>query len=257
MSTFSRLNKVSRRINLALIGPPGSGKGSYGRFLADYFQIPLVTVSDVLRSQKESNHQLHASLGQLVDDSVVSQAIFDHLVERQEREGYNRGYILDGFPRTLTQIDLMNSIWSTHLRIQAAVWLTVPDTVCQIKLLGRRICIKCGHHWNIASVNWNGWVVPANDDYRNKCPQIMLGEPCHPERDWTCRSDDTPELIPKRLRLYHEHMDPIVQHFQNQDSLFSFAPMKGFEDVPILQSSLKMWLKEKKLLEEDGQQGKN
>jgi adenylate kinase len=214
--------------NLSLIGPPGSGKGSYGRHLAKALGIPLVTISDVLRKFRPD---LDLSSGQLVDDHVVSDALLDGLKQ------YQKGYILDGFPRTLKQAQLMDT-WPAHSQVQAALKLAVPDVVCETKLLGRRICKRCDGNYNVNGVDLDNWYLPPSLP-ENICDG---NEDCDPYLDWITREDDQPHIVKERLSLYHQHMDPILEYFERRNRLLKLTPYKGYDDIPEIITTVQRWL---------------
>jgi adenylate kinase len=245
-----------KKTNLSLIGPPGSGKGSYGRHLAEALQIPLITISDVLRSFRPD---LDLSSGQLIDDHVVCDALLERLLLLKKRDGEDDepnqnhhgggagGYILDGFPRTLQQAHLMQEHWPESYQVQAAIKLAVPDRVCEVKLLGRRLCTICGGNYNINGVveddtmdntnTNNGWYLPPSLP-KEECTK------CHPDKDWSIREDDTPPIVKERLKVYHQHMDPILDYFGSQNSLLTLTPYKGYEDLPMLISAVQCWIED-------------
>lgn len=223
--------------NLALIGPPGSGKGSYGRHLAQKLQIPLVSMSDVLR---ERLPDLNLGDGKLIDDEVVTNTLLESLKETNTNaNGGNDGcigYLLDGFPRTLQQIQIMEDIFPPPLKIQAMLQLNVPDKVCKTKLLGRRFCNLCNTNFSINGVDFDDFYLPPSQ------PQ-NCDHPCHPDKNWIIRKDDTDEVVEERLKIYHENMDPIVQHFQSKkNALLQLTPYNGYDDIPFLQSTVQQWL---------------
>ena len=125
-------SKSQRSRNISLFGPPGSGKGSYGKHFAKALEIPLVTTSDVLRKLRPDLVD-QMSEGKLVDDRIVGQTVLEGLEGMKLNGG---GYILDGFPRTLEQVALMEDTWPESFRVQTVVHLEVPDFVCSAKLLG-------------------------------------------------------------------------------------------------------------------------
>ena len=127
--------------NLTIIGAPGSGKGFYGRLLAQAWGVPLITTSDVLRQAANIRTNL-LDKGKLVDCQVVSNVLLGYLLSLPEQH-----YILDGFPRTRLQIQLMTQTWPSHLQVQAALHLNIPDAVCQQKLMGRRHCCVCRRNY--------------------------------------------------------------------------------------------------------------
>ena len=312
ISTRSRLRQHSNyscrssssKPQLCLLGAPGSGKGSYGKILAQHWGVPLITVSDVLKQQMGATSKDDMSSGKLVDDDFVSQALLNHFAEQQSQRDTTatitttsgisssitatNGYILDGFPRTIQQVQLMQDKWPASLQIQAAVHLKVPPSVCERKLLGRRFCTICGNHYNVNGVLFDGFDLPpklpragGSDCHRSlhqrgvthaSLPQQHtlananktaapkhatlrsstgldddIDKSCDPAtaRHWKQREDDTQEIIHHRLELYTQHTEPILSHFQEQQTLFQFVPYKGFDDMPKFQSQLEEWVSQK------------
>ena len=228
------LNSASR--NLCLIGPPGSGKGSYGKHFSKALDLPLLAISDLLRQFRPD---LDLSSGRLIDDRIVSETVLRGL--QQEEFSHLKetgGYILDGFPRTLQQTAIMEEMWPASYQVQAAIKLDVPDSVCETKLLGRRICTQCGENYNVNGVHWNGWQMPPY------IPTEPCEPPCEPNRDWIIREDDTAKIVKHRLRVYHENMDPILEYFGGQNRLLKVKPFHGFDDVPKLVETVRAWLRE-------------
>ena len=227
--------------NICLIGPPGSGKGSYGRLLAEHWNVNLWTASDILRS---SSGAVAASAnlmnsGKLVDCQTVSKVLKRHLTN----DSGSSYYILDGFPRTLQQIHYMESDWPIQNREHFALYLDVPDAVCQIKLLGRRCCGICGSNYNINAVRGEeGYFMPAHlpnsIDDDAACPH---GD-CDPERDWKKRQDDVPEIVQERLRAHRHHEQPIINYYQSKGQLIQVKPYHGFQDVPKIRRILEEFL---------------
>jgi adenylate kinase len=271
MSTFI----AALRKNLAIVGPPGSGKGSYGRHLAKSLGIPLVTVSDILRQERP---HVNLASGQLVCDHVVSEAILKHLesstssiikaeaavapTSTSSTSTTSTGFLLDGFPRTLKQVQLMQDTWPSIYQVHAAISLDVPDRVCETKLLGRRSCKLCGGNYNCHAVHFDKFDLPASLPDPNDCRDLTgsartgtsssssaqvhddtSSSHCNPETDWTCRPDDVPHIVKERLEIHHLHTKPVLEYFESKNRLLTFAPYKGYDDLPRLQSILNGWLK--------------
>lgn len=113
--------------------------------------------------------------------------------------------------------------------------LHVPDKVCKTKLLGRRFCTLCNVNFSINGVDFDDFYLPPSQ------PQ-NCHHPCHPDKHWAIREDDTEEVVDERLKIYHDHMDPIVQHFQHKKAILQLTPYNGYDDIPFLQSAVKEWL---------------
>jgi adenylate kinase len=245
------------RYNLTLLGPPGGGKGFYGKRWADGWQVPLYTASAILQ-RNAANHVLeHMNRGKLVDDGLVSD-----LVLNQVQHGNRRtGYILDGFPRTRRQIEIMGD-WPDSHRVQAAIHLDVPDQVCVAKIQGRRYCTICHEHWNVAHVKTScgfSWpaIVPQQQEKRCSCSATVcqldsvptsletaventISEPKH----WIRRTDDMDAtVVLHRLQQYRErHEQPILEYFRSNQRLLSLQPFNGAKDVPQMKRTIEQWL---------------
>ena len=217
--------------NLSLVGPPGSGKGSYGRLFSKHWKIPLITVSDVLR---QHSHEVES--GSLVDDNTVSDLLRNHLPPSP--------FVLDGFPRTLRQVQLMEETWPDDLKVHAVISLNVPKKVCETKLLGRRLCGKCGGNYNVHAVSVEGFELPA---------QLPVDCNCDHEH-FSIRSDDVPDIVEERLEAHYATTDPILHHFEQKGRLLRFAPYRGYEDVSRFQHAIETWLTN---MEENEQQERN
>lgn len=218
---------ATKKLVLSLIGPPGSGKGSYGRHLAHALHCSLIGMSDVLR---EMRPELDLSSGHLVDDDIVTQSLEDYLQRHKKDDGI-RGYLLDGFPRTIRQLKASES----HLVVDAALQLAVPDFVCETKLLGRRVCKTCGGNFNVNGVEQDGWHMP---------PTLPSSPDCSEEKcPWITRSDDRAEVVHRRLQTYHQHTDPIVEYFEQHNRLLKLTPYKGFGEVPAMIEQVQEFLR--------------
>ena len=218
MSTVSRIPR-----NLCIIGPPGSGKGSYGKLLAKSLNIPLISVSHLLK-----NANFDISSGKLLGDRVVNEVLVEHLVSLP------RGYLLDGFPRTIRQVQWMKEKWPLELQIDAAICLEVPKEVCMTKMLGRRACLRCEGNWNVSDVHFGNFVLPPL--LPDNCSK------CEGEADWCTREDDVERVVEERLQIYDTMTGPILEHFEDQGTLLRFSPYLGYKDIPRFQNELKGWL---------------
>ncbi len=242
-------------VNFALVGPPGSGKGTYGSLLSKKFGCKLVTVSDILRNHVEHQTNIGKQVefcqreGKLADDNLVSKAVISFLLNqnfhkkieeyendqdyvnqknstKKKNEEKRVGFILDGYPRTLQQIQLMEAIddtWPNYLKVHKVINIDVPDDICLSKMLGRRFCTKCKRSYNVNNVDSNGFIMP---------PQ--LPEPscnCDKSVTWIKREDDTKEIILRRLTDYHAETKKVVSFYKNQGNLLSFVPKNGLLDM--------------------------
>lgn len=220
--------------NLTILGAPGSGKGFYGRPLADYLGLRHVTASKILQEQRPD---LDLTSGELIDDRIVADALQSHLTSLTPRQHY----LLDGYPRTLDQIQLMEHEWPIDRQVHFCLQLDIPDFVCQTKMLGRRQCRRCRGEYNVAGVQQGGFDLPPQlpgQDGGRACDQ----DDCHPETDWIAREDDTPSTIAYRLARYREHEAAIADYYRRQGRLLSFTPYRGQLDIDKLNWTVEKWL---------------
>jgi adenylate kinase len=184
-------------LNLVLLGPPGSGKGTQAGPLSEELALPYIATGDLLRAHRRRGTELgreaarYMSEGQLVPDELVIAMI----LERLEDNGH--GFLLDGFPRTLAQAEAL----SEALEITAALLVDAPDDVIVERIGGRRQCPN-GHVYHV------------------------VFEP--PKREGICdrdglplsrREDDAPETVRERLRVYHELTEPVVDYYERRGVL--------------------------------------
>lgn len=269
-------NTNERFINIALIGKPGSGKGTYGALLSQSLNIPLVVLGDVLCDHVQRKTDIGLEIagfqreGRLADDELVANALLSHLrtmfkdskIDQRESEedtGMARrskfGFILDGFPRTLSQahlmfpLDKMNSStvtsnfaeasastisWPDDMKISFAVNIDIPDEICLAKMLGQRKCTKCNKSFNVADVNTeDGLVMPP------KLPSPYPCVRCDMNEDWHIRIDDMEKNMSRRIAEFHEKSASVSKFFEDADKIVTFVPYNGISDMHILEKLVK------------------
>mmetsp|Transcript_6649 Transcript_6649/g.9745 ORF Transcript_6649/g.9745 Transcript_6649/m.9745 type:complete len:223 (-) Transcript_6649:13-681(-) len=214
-------------LNISFIGPPGSGKGSYGQLLAQSLSIKLRTASTIL---KEAH--LDTSSGKLLPDKKVSEILMKNIPQSP--------FFLDGFPRTIEQVKLMENDWPVPLQINAAISLEVPRQVCLQKVLGRRHCAKCNQNWNVADVKCGEFIMPPLLPKEcEKCDYISGRD-----HEWNVREDDEADVIGKRLDEFYSTATPVLEYFEAKGRLLRFMPYRGFDELPRFESTLVKWAKE-------------
>jgi adenylate kinase len=196
-------------LNLVLLGPPGSGKGTQGERLQEDLRLPYYATGDILRAAVREETELgrtakeYMDRGDLVPDEVIVGVIAERLASPEARDGF----ILDGFPRTTPQAEALDAKLAEAGRAVGAVLLIdVSDDEVVRRLGGRRTCSENGH---VFHVEFNP-----------------------PERDGVCdidgselivRDDDKPEVIRKRLETYHEKTEPLVDYYDHRGALRRIA----------------------------------
>ena len=192
-------------MRLILLGPPGAGKGTQAASVIERFTIPHLSTGDMLRDHVKRGTVLGVEAksfmdsGKLVPDGLIIAMMEDRL--RQEDCG--RGFLLDGFPRTLAQAEALDALLSRlGVSLDAVVLLDVTDGVVVERLCGRRVCKDCGA---IYHVSFHPSRVSGICD-------LCGGELVQ-------RDDDREDVIRKRLGVYHEQTSPLVAYYEKQDIL--------------------------------------
>jgi adenylate kinase len=200
-------------VNTVIFGAPGSGKGTYASRLQSKLGVDVIAMGDIFREIMKEDSQLgkkvkrYVEKGLLVPDDVVIEVLKQRLTEIPE----GKGFILDGYPRTVEQAKALEKI----SKIDVIILLQVPDWIIIERLSSRRICKNCGEVYNIR------FLKPKVDMVCDKC-----GGPLYQ------RSDDTPEVIKKRIEVYENQTRPILQLFKEQKVPFAVAKCEALDTPP-------------------------
>lgn len=191
---------------IVLLGPPGSGKGTQAKRLSQHYQIPQISTGDLFRENIEAQTvigqkaQSFIQAGQLVADDIVVEMLFDRL----QRPDCARGYLLDGFPRTIDQANQLAQHQSTKLKL-FVLSLEVPDEEIVKRAAGRLVCRQCGAIYH--QIN----TPPQLDHICDKCGGEVYRRP-----------DDFPDVVLNRLRVYREQTSPLIDYYEQQGLLMTF-----------------------------------
>ena len=197
-------------MNIIFLGPPGAGKGTQAQIICQKLGIPQISTGDMLRSAIAAKTETglkakeYMDNGQLVPDAVV----IDIVKERLTMADCQKGYILDGFPRTVEQAQAL----ATFAKIDAAVNLDVADEVLVKRLSGRRVCPLCGAPYHVDRLN--GAKVCKVD----ATPLIQ-------------RNDDKPETVLNRLQVYHQKTAPLIDYYDSVGILKNVDGSGSLEEI--------------------------
>ena len=189
-------------LNLILFGPPGAGKGTQAERLRQDFRLPFISTGEMLRANVREGTELgneakkYMDAGELVpDDLIVAMA-----VERLQEDDARDGFILDGFPRTIEQAKALDkALAELGRRITAAVLVDVTDEEVIRRLSGRRVCVKAGHNYHV------DFDPPKHEDVCDQDGSRLVQ-----------RDDDKPEVVKKRLEVYHQQTEPLIDYYDKQ-----------------------------------------
>jgi adenylate kinase len=192
-------------LNLVLLGPPGSGKGTQGERLQEDFRLPYYATGDILRAAVRDSTELGQTAKEYMDkgDFVPDEVIIGVIIERIENPEAADGFILDGFPRTMPQAEALDEeLQKLGRSLTAALLIDVPDEEVMRRLGGRRTCAKNGHVFHLE------FDPPKDPDSCDIDGSRLL-----------VRDDDKPEVIQHRLEQYHEKTEPLVDYYDQKGLL--------------------------------------
>jgi len=203
-------------MDLILIGPPGAGKGTQARWLVERLGVPQISTGDMLRAARKAGTELgkkadaFMNAGKLVPDEVVVGLV----AERLRGADCAKGFLLDGFPRTIPQAEALDAELARHGRkVQFVVALGVRDESIVRRLSGRRTCGTCGRIWQLE-------FDPPPSPEKCSCSGTLVQ-----------RDDDKEATICNRLRVYHEQTSPLLAHYERMGVLRRVAGEGTPEDV--------------------------
>jgi len=214
-------------MRIILLGAPGAGKGTIAKMLTDYDGSVQISTGDILRGAVKGATELgekargYMERGELVPDSLIMEIMESRLQEPDCR----KGFILDGFPRTIPQADaLKNLLQKLHLKLDRVINLDVPRDVILDRLTTRRTCSNpnCQEIYNVKSKP------PTPDGKCKKCGSPVIQ-----------RADETEEAITKRLETYNEKTAPLIQYYRKEGSLKNISSTSSDEIFNNIKATLK------------------
>ncbi len=204
-------------MNIIMLGPPGAGKGTQAQMLAEKYGIPQISTGDILRAAVAEGTELgkkakeYMDKGQLVPDEVVIGIV----KERLSKPDCEKGFILDGFPRTVAQAEALDGILKEMgKKIDYVINIVVPDEEILKRLTGRRTCKVCGAMYHII------YNPPKVEGKCDKCGGDLYQ-----------RDDDKEETIKNRLSVYHSQTAPLIDYYRKKGVLIDIDGAKDIKTI--------------------------
>ena len=204
-------------MKIIMLGAPGAGKGTQAKMIAEKFNIPHISTGDIFRANIKNGTELGKKAkefmdkGQLVPDELTVEILLD----RVAADDCKNGYVLDGFPRTIPQADVLDKeLTKLGDKVDFAINVDVPDENIVRRMSGRRACLKCGATYHIEHIP------PKKEGICDTCGSELVQ-----------RDDDKPETVQNRLSVYHEQTQPLIDYYNKKNILKSVDGTKDMQEV--------------------------
>lgn len=204
-------------MKLILLGAPGAGKGTQAKQLAAHYDIPHISTGDIFRANIKAGTELGKKAQEYIDKGalVPDELTCDLLMDRISKEDCKKGYILDGFPRTIPQAEcLTRALEALGTDIDKAVNIDVPDSVIVERMGGRRVCPACGASFHVTNIP------PKKEGICDLCGAALV-----------IRKDDEPATVLSRLDTYHKQTEPLISYYESRGKVLTVDGTTGLEPV--------------------------
>lgn len=192
-------------MKIIMLGAPGAGKGTQAKKIAEKYQIPHISTGDIFRANIKGGTELGMKAKTFMDQGMLvpDEITIGMLMDRIGQEDCINGYVLDGFPRTIPQAEsLTKALAERGEKVDYAINVDVPDENIINRMSGRRACLGCGATYNIT------FNPPVKEGICDTCGQELV-----------LRDDDKPETVKKRLDVYHQQTQPLIDYYKNAEVL--------------------------------------
>lgn len=189
-------------MNIIMLGAPGAGKGTQAKMIAGKYDIPHISTGDIFRSNIKNGTELGKKAKEYMDQGLLvpDELTCDLVVDRIVADDCKKGFILDGFPRTIPQAEALDAaLLKMGAAIDFAINVNVPDNTIVERMSGRRACVSCGATYHVL------FAPPKQEGVCDVCGQPL-----------DIREDDRPETVQKRLDVYHAQTQPLIDFYGRQ-----------------------------------------
>ena len=204
-------------MKIIMLGAPGAGKGTQAKMIAEKYGLPHISTGDIFRANIKNGTELgkeakeYMDKGLLVPDELTVRLLLDRVAQ----DDCKNGYVLDGFPRTIPQAEVLDEKLSElGEKVDFAINVDVPDENIVNRMSGRRACLNCGATYHIVSIP------PKKEGICDVCASALV-----------LRDDDRPETVQNRLKVYHEQTQPLIDFYEKKGVLRSVDGTLPMEEV--------------------------
>lgn len=204
-------------MKIIMLGAPGAGKGTQAKLIAEKYGVPHISTGDIFRANIKNGTELgkeakkYMDKGQLVPDQLTVKILLDRVAQ----DDCSKGYVLDGFPRTIPQAEVLDeALTKLGDKIDYAINVDVPDENIINRMSGRRACVTCGATYHMVHVP------PKQEGVCDTCGNELI-----------LRDDDKPETVKNRLTVYHEQTQPLIDFYTKRNILKTVDGTRDMQDV--------------------------
>lgn len=205
------------KMKIIMLGAPGAGKGTQAKMIAEKYGLPHISTGDIFRANIKNGTELgkeakeYMDKGLLVPDELTVRLLLDRVAQ----DDCKNGYVLDGFPRTIPQAEVLDEKLSElGEKVDYAINVDVPDENIVNRMSGRRACLSCGATYHIVSIP------PKKEGICDVCGSELV-----------LRDDDKPETVQNRLKVYHDQTQPLINFYEKKGVLRSVDGTLPMEEV--------------------------
>ena len=204
-------------MKIIMLGAPGAGKGTQAKKIAEKYQIPHISTGDIFRANIKNGTELGKKAKTYMDQGLLvpDELVCDLVVDRVKQEDCKNGYILDGFPRTIPQAESLDeALGQMGESLDYAINVDVPDEHIVNRMSGRRACVGCGATYHMV------YAPTKKEGVCDVCGAELI-----------LRDDDMPETVQKRLSVYHEQTQPLIDYYKGKGIL---KDVDGTKDMDVV-----------------------
>ena len=192
-------------MKIIMLGAPGAGKGTQAKKIAAKYTIPHISTGDIFRANIKNGTELGKKAKTFMDNGLLvpDELVVDLVVDRVNQDDCTNGYVLDGFPRTIPQAEaLKEALAKMDQKVDYAINVEVPDDNIVKRMSGRRACVDCGATYHLV------YAPTKVENVCDNCGGSLI-----------LRDDDKPETVLKRLGVYHDQTQPLIDFYTNEGIL--------------------------------------